>query len=93
MLLITILIITGLVIDLGGGPNHDRLGFRVRPVPYSLPSSPSEPLALASQERALPHPVRTPHTQLSDVVLAMTTGRDREPFGACGVFAVKLHHT
>lgn len=29
VLLITILIITGLVIDLGGGPKHDRLGFRV----------------------------------------------------------------
>ncbi|KAI1786152.1 general amino acid permease 1 [Ganoderma leucocontextum] len=28
LLLITILIISGLVIDLGGGPNHDRLGFR-----------------------------------------------------------------
>ncbi|OJT02950.1 Dicarboxylic amino acid permease [Trametes pubescens] len=28
LLLITILIITGLVIDLGGGPKHDRLGFR-----------------------------------------------------------------
>ena len=27
--LITLLIITGLVIDLGGGPNHERLGFRV----------------------------------------------------------------
>ncbi|KAI8996470.1 general amino acid permease 1 [Trametes punicea] len=29
LLLITILIITGLVIDLGGGPNHQRLGFHV----------------------------------------------------------------
>ncbi|KAM5536471.1 hypothetical protein V8D89_009907 [Ganoderma adspersum] len=28
ILLITILIITGLVIDLGGGPDHDRIGFR-----------------------------------------------------------------
>ena len=27
--LITGLIIAGLVIDLGGGPDHDRIGFRV----------------------------------------------------------------
>lgn len=29
VMLITGLIIAGLVIDLGGGPNHDRIGFRV----------------------------------------------------------------
>ncbi|PCH44562.1 general amino acid permease 1 [Wolfiporia cocos MD-104 SS10] len=28
ILLITMLIITGLVVDLGGGPTHDRIGFR-----------------------------------------------------------------
>lgn len=28
MVLITGLILTGLIIDLGGGPNHDRIGFR-----------------------------------------------------------------
>lgn len=37
--LITTLIITGLVIDLGGGPNHQRLGFHVSPSSCALPQS------------------------------------------------------
>lgn len=36
--LITLLIITGLVVDLGGGPNHDRIGFRVSPTQMNLMS-------------------------------------------------------
>ena len=36
--LITGLLIAGLVIDLGGGPNHDRIGFRVSFVPSSFAS-------------------------------------------------------
>ena len=33
MLLITGLILTGLIVDLGGGPDHSRRGFQVRPLP------------------------------------------------------------
>ncbi|KAI5122499.1 hypothetical protein M0805_001407 [Coniferiporia weirii] len=40
ILLITGLIITGLVIDLGGGPNHERLGFRYWKNPGALAESP-----------------------------------------------------
>nr|VWP00245.1 Extracellular lipase (EC [Ganoderma boninense] len=39
VLLITTLIITGLVIDLGGGPNHERLGFRSPRPKDSVPPS------------------------------------------------------
>lgn len=35
MLLITGLILTGLIVDLGGGPDHSRRGFQVRPLPLS----------------------------------------------------------
>ncbi|KAH8116357.1 general amino acid permease 1 [Phellopilus nigrolimitatus] len=40
ILLITGLIITGLVVDLGGGPTHDRLGFRYWKDPGPIASSP-----------------------------------------------------
>ena len=36
MTLITGLILFGLVIDLGGGPNHDRIGFRYWKNPGAL---------------------------------------------------------
>ncbi|KZT69225.1 general amino acid permease 1 [Daedalea quercina L-15889] len=41
--LITLLIITGLVVDLGGGPNHDRIGFRYWDNPGPIARSGYEP--------------------------------------------------
>ncbi|KAH9851886.1 general amino acid permease 1 [Lenzites betulinus] len=43
LLLITVLIITGLVIDLGGGPNHTRLGFTYWKNPGPLNGAGLEP--------------------------------------------------
>ncbi|KAI0642018.1 general amino acid permease 1 [Trametes meyenii] len=43
LLLITVLIITGLVIDLGGGPNHERLGFHYWKTPGPLNGADLEP--------------------------------------------------
>ncbi|CDO68798.1 hypothetical protein BN946_scf184805.g7 [Trametes cinnabarina] len=43
LLLITVLIITGLVIDLGGGPNHQRLGFHYWKTPGPLAGAGLEP--------------------------------------------------
>ncbi|KAI0664522.1 general amino acid permease 1 [Cubamyces menziesii] len=43
LLLITLLIITGLVIDLGGGPNHQRLGFHYWKDPGPLAGAGLEP--------------------------------------------------
>ncbi|TFY64487.1 hypothetical protein EVJ58_g2599 [Rhodofomes roseus] len=41
--LITLLIITGLVVDLGGGPDHDRIGFRYWKEPGPIASAGLEP--------------------------------------------------
>ena len=41
--LITILIITGLVIDLGGGPDHERIGFRYWKNPGAVAGAGLEP--------------------------------------------------
>ncbi|KAH9940775.1 general amino acid permease 1 [Epithele typhae] len=43
IMLITILIITGLVIDLGGAPKHDRIGFRYWKTPGSFAGVGLEP--------------------------------------------------
>ncbi|GBE86696.1 Probable proline-specific permease [Sparassis crispa] len=43
ILLITILILTGLVIDLGGGPDHQRLGFRYWKHPGAVAGAGLEP--------------------------------------------------
>ena len=43
MLLITGLIIVGLVIDLGGGPDHDRRGFRYWKNPGPIAGAGLEP--------------------------------------------------
>lgn len=43
MLLITGLILCGLIIDLGGGPNHDRLGFRYWKNPGAVAGAGLEP--------------------------------------------------
>ncbi|KAI0923590.1 hypothetical protein AcW1_006502 [Taiwanofungus camphoratus] len=43
ILLITLLIITGLVIDLGGGPDHDRIGFRYWKHPGAVAGAGLEP--------------------------------------------------
>ncbi|CCM02644.1 uncharacterized protein FIBRA_04748 [Fibroporia radiculosa] len=43
LFLITLLIIVGLVIDLGGGPNHDRIGFRYWDNPGAFAGSGLEP--------------------------------------------------
>ncbi|PCH44566.1 general amino acid permease 1 [Wolfiporia cocos MD-104 SS10] len=43
ILLITLLIITGLVVDLGGGPTHDRIGFRYWKHPGPVASAGLEP--------------------------------------------------
>ncbi|OCH96295.1 general amino acid permease 1 [Obba rivulosa] len=43
ILLILLLIITGLVVDLGGGPNHDRIGFRFWKNPGPIAGAGLEP--------------------------------------------------
>ena len=43
MVLITGLILVGLIIDLGGGPNHDRIGFRYWKNPGAVAGAGLEP--------------------------------------------------